>query len=164
MKKIAFLIMLTILLMPGILRAQQQSSVELKSRAEVEITETNEKGETVVKRVEVGKSKIVPGVVLVYTTTYRNNGSKPAENIVITNPVPQHMNYIDKSAEGAGTKMDFSVDHGNTYGAPETLFVIDNQGNKQKATAADYTDIRWILLKSLPPGRGGSVSFKVKLQ
>ena len=164
MKKIALLIMVVILLIPGRTRAQQQSTVELKSSAEVEVTETNEKGEKVVQRVEVGKSKILPGVILVYTTTYRNNGSKPAENIVITNPVPQHMNYVDKSAEGAGTKIDFSVDHGKTYGAPEILFVIDNQGNKQKATAADYTDIRWILLKSLPPGRGGSVSFKVKLQ
>jgi hypothetical protein len=74
------------------------------------------------------------------------------------------MDYVDKSAEGASTKIDFSVDHGNTYGAPETLYVIDSQGNKQKAAAADVTDIRWILLKSLPPGHGGSVSFKVRLQ
>ena len=164
MKKILFLIMLTILLIPGSARAQQQSTVELKSSAEVEITETNEKGEKVVKRADVGKSKIVPGVILVYTTTYRNNGAKPAENIVITNPVPQHMNYVDKSAEGAGTKIDFSVDHGKTYGAPETLFVPDGQGKKRQATAEDYTDIRWSLLKPLPSGGTGTVSFKAKLQ
>jgi uncharacterized repeat protein (TIGR01451 family) len=157
------LTMLVLLLIPGMTWAQQ-GTIELKSNAEVEVTETNSKGEKIVKRLEIGKSKIVPGEILVYTTTYRNNGTKPAEKIVITNPVPQHMNYVEKSAEGAGTKIDFSADHGKTYGAPETLFVTDSQGNKQKATAADYTDIRWTLLKPLPSGSSGSVSFKAKLQ
>ena len=163
MKKTTILILLALVLLPGMTRAQQ-GTIDLKTNTEKEITETNAKGEKVVTRFEVGKSKVVPGDVLVYTTTYKNNGGKPAENIVITNPVPKHMNYVDKSAEGKGMKIDFSADHGKTYGAPETLFITEGQGKKRQATAEDYTDIRWSLLKPLPSGGTGSVSFKAKLQ
>jgi len=37
------------------------------------------------------------------------------------NPVPENMTYIDKSAEGKGARIDYSVDGGKTYGAADKL-------------------------------------------
>jgi uncharacterized repeat protein (TIGR01451 family) len=144
--------------------AQQKESIELRSTAEVDVVSTNAKGEKEVKRVDVAKAKVVPGYVVIFTTIYANVGKKPAEKVVITNPMPEHMDYVDQSAEGKGTKIDFSVDKGKSYGTPDTLTVIDAQGKKRKAVPADYTGIKWTLDKPLPPGGTGSVSFRAKVQ
>ena len=164
MKRTIFSIMLALLLIPATARAQQQGTIELKSVAEVEMTETNAKGAKEVKRVDAAKSKVVPGDVVIYTTTYTNIGKDAAEKVVITNPVPEHMNYVDKSAGGEGVKIDFSVDNGKSYAAPDGLTITDAQGKKRKAGPADFTTIRWTLVKPLQPGGTGSVFFRAKLQ
>jgi uncharacterized repeat protein (TIGR01451 family) len=161
--RIIISMMFTLLLLPTAVRAQQQS-IELKSVAEVEVVTTNAQGSKEVNRIDASKSKVVPGDIVIFTTTYTNVGKKPAEQVVITNPVPEHMNYVDLSAEGKGTKIDFSVDKGKNYGDPDKLTLTDAQGMKRKAGPADYTDIRWTLIKPLPTGGTGSVSFRAKLQ
>lgn len=159
-------ILCAFLLLPMAAWAQQQGSIQLKSVAEAEVTVKGANGEKQVKRMDVAKTKVkvLPGDVVVFTTTYKNVGKQPAEKVEITNPVPEHMLYVDRSAAGKGMKIDFSVDKGKSYGSPDTLMVIDAQGNKQKAAAADYTNIRWIATKPLAPGAKGSVSFKAKLK
>lgn len=164
MKKTAVIMMTALLLLPAAARAQQKGSIDLKSIAEVEVTETNAKGQKEVKRVEVAKAKVVPGDVVIFTTTYTNIGKQPADKVVITNPMPEHMDYVDQSAEGKGAKIDFSVDKGKTYATPDKLMITDAQGKTRKAGPKDYTTIRWILVKSVPPGGTGSVSFRAKVQ
>jgi uncharacterized repeat protein (TIGR01451 family) len=164
MKKTVLGILCALLLLPVAALAQQQGSIELKSTAQAEVVETNKKGEKQVKRVEVSKAKVVPGDVVVFTTTYKNVGKQPADKVTIMNPVPEHMLYVDQSAEGKGMKIEFSVDKGKSYGSPNTLMVIDALGNKQQATILDYTNIRWIAVKPLAPGGKGTVSFKAKLK
>ncbi len=164
MKKTVISIMFALLLLPAAARAQQQGSIELKSLSQVDVTEINANGKKEVKRVDAAKAKVVPGDVVIFTTIYTNIGKQPAEKVVITNPMPEHMDYVDQSAEGKGTKIDFSVDKGKSYGAPDTLLVTDAQGKKRKAGPADYTGIKWTLGKPLPPGSTGSVSFKAKVQ
>ncbi len=164
MKRTVISILVALLLLPAAARAQQKGSVELKSIAEVEVTKTNAKGEKEVKRVDTAKAKVVPGDMVIFTTTYTNIGKQPADKVVITNPVPEHMDYLDKSAEGKGAKIDFSVDKGKSYETPDKLMVTDAQGKTRKARPADYTTIRWTLIKPVPPGGAGSVSFRAKLQ
>jgi uncharacterized repeat protein (TIGR01451 family) len=164
MKRTVLGILCALLLLPVAARAQQQGSIELKSVAEAEVMVKSAKGETQVKRVNVTKAKIVPGDVVVFTTTYKNIGKQSAEKVELTNPVPDHMVYMDQSADGKGMKIDFSVDKGISYGSPDTLMVLDAKGNKQRATIIDYTNIRWIAVKPLAPEGKGSVSFKAKLK
>jgi uncharacterized repeat protein (TIGR01451 family) len=164
MKRTGLGILCALLLLPVAARAQQQGSIELKSTAQAEVVETNKKGEKQVKHVDVSKAKVVPGDVVVFTTTYKNVGKQPADKVTIMNPVPEHMLYMDQSADGKGMKIDFSVDKGMSYGSPDTLTVIDALGNKQRATILDYTNIRWIAVKPLAPGGKGTVSFKAKLK
>lgn len=163
MKRTVINIIFALLLLPAAARAQQ-GSIELKSIAEVEVTETNAKGVKEVKRLDASKAKVVPGDVVIFTTTYTNIGKQPADKVVITNPVPEHMDYLDKSAEGKGANINFSVDKGKSYGTPDKLMVTDAQGKTRKAGPMDYTTIRWTLVKPVPPGGTGSVSFRARLQ
>src|SRR5512134_3515739 len=137
--------MLLTLLLPFTAPAQQkeQGTIELKSVSEVEVVTATAGGAKVVKRVDTGKAKVVPGDTVVFTTTYRNTGTKPAEKVVITNPVPDHTLYVEKSAEGKGTMIDFSADGGKSYASPDKLTVNDAAEKARKAGAADYTHIRW---------------------
>mgnify|MGYP001572107144 FL=1 len=144
--------------------AADKGAIELKSVSEVEVTVKNEKGEKEVKRVEAAKANVTPGDTVIFTTYYSNNGKEAASDIVINNPMPEHMLYIDGSAEGSGTKIEFSVDKGKSFGLPETLKVIDAKGKERTAGASDYTNIRWTLSKPLGSGGKGSVSFRAKVK
>ena len=135
-------------------------TVELVTKAEREV-EVLEKG------VKVKKSgppeKIVPGDEVLYTVAYMNKTAKPAEKIVITNPVPKHTRYKDGTAAGEGTDITFSVDHGKTFATSDKLTVAikDKSGKNvvRPATAQDYTHIRWVIRQSVAPGRSGTVTF-----
>lgn len=144
--------------------AADQGAIELKSVAEVEVTIKNDKGEKEVKRVAAAKANVTPGDAVIFTTFYSNNGNEPASDIVINNPMPEHMLYIDGSAEGSGTKIELSVDKGRSFGAPENLKMMDVKGRERSAGPSDYTHIRWRLSEPLPPGGKGSVSFRAKVK
>lgn len=163
-KGIAVAVVVTLLLAPALLRAQQKSTIELTSLAEVEVAEKNARGEKRVIRKEAALAKVVPGEVVIFTTTYRNTGKQPATGVSITNPVPGHMVYIDKSAEGKGARIDYSIDSGRTYGGPAALTVTDGQGRVRPAVASDYTVIRWVLTAPLAPGGAGTVSFRARVK
>lgn len=144
--------------------AAGQGAIELKTVAEVEITIKNDKGEKEVKRVEAAKANVTPGDAVVFTTYYSNNGQEPASDIVINNPVPEHMFYIDGTAVGSGTKIEFSVDKGKSFGAPDKLKIKGVDGKEKSPGPADYTNIRWTLSKPLSPEGKGSVSFRAKVK
>ncbi|HTE16378.1 MAG TPA: hypothetical protein VK642_15000 [Burkholderiales bacterium] len=137
-------------------------TVELVTKAEREI-------EVIEKGVKVKKTgppeKVVPGEEVTYTVAYTNKTGKPAEKIVITNPVPNHTRYRDGSAAGEGADITFSVDGGKNFAAPDRLTVAikDKSGKDivRPAVAQDYTHIRWVLKQSVAPGQSGSVRFRV---
>jgi len=164
MRRIAMVALAMTLLVPAAGWAQQKNAIELKSSAEVEVVKKNEKGERTTTLVDAAKATKAPGDTIVFTTMYTNTGKKPAEAVVITNPVPEHMLYLDQSATGANTRIDFSVDNGKTYAASDKLQVKDKTGQMRKAAAGDYTNIRWTLIKPLPAKGTGSVSYKAKIK
>ncbi len=164
MGRVLQVLLVMTMLMPAAAWAQQKGSIELKSIAEVEILETNAKGEKEVKRLDTAKTKVVPGDTVVFSTYYTNIGNKPAEKVMITNPVPEHMLYVDQSAEGKGTTIEFSVNGGKSYNTPATLKVTDASGKSRKAVASDYTHIKWTVSKPVAPGGKGEVSFKAMLE
>jgi uncharacterized repeat protein (TIGR01451 family) len=106
---------------------------------------------------------VVPGDMVIFTVSYANSDTKPADRVLVINPVPQHMAYLDKSAEGTGAVIEFSVDGGKTYAAPGKLLVTA-EGKQRPAAASDYTHIRWTISKPLAPGAKGSVSFRAVLK
>ena len=99
--------------------AAQEDTLTLTSTAEKEVTTVTTEGKKEVTRTPM--KKVVPGDTVVYTNHYANTGNKPAEDAVITNPVPEHMTYVGGSAFGEGATITFSIDKGKSFDAPENL-------------------------------------------
>lgn len=162
-KTVASMVLL-VLLLPMVATAQKKGSLALRSISEVEVTTTNAKGEKEVKRVDATTAKVIPGDVVIFTTQYENIDKKPVERVVITNPVSEHVVYVENSAGGQGMKIEFSVNQGKRFAAPDRLTKTDARGVSRRATAGDYTHIRWILGTPLAPGGKGSVSFRATVK
>ena len=149
-------------LLAGHVLVARAQTVELVTKAEREF-EVVEKG-VKVKKV-APPEKIVPGDEVTYTVSYINKTGKPADKIVITNPVPANTRYRDSTATGDGADIAYSVDGGKTFAVPGQLTVAikDKSGKDvvRPAVAQDYTHIRWVLKQSVAPGQSGSVRFRV---
>jgi uncharacterized repeat protein (TIGR01451 family) len=149
------------LVQAGAVQASQEGIIELTARVEMEIEVMNEKGEMEIRRVEA--AKVIPGDEVIYTIKYANVGDQPAENVVITNPIPQHTEYADASAHGEGADISYSIDGGVTYDLPRNLRVVDPDGSDRTALPSEYTHISWRLEDPLAPGKGGHVGFRAVL-
>jgi uncharacterized repeat protein (TIGR01451 family) len=138
----------------------KQKHVELEAKAELEVEVVNEDGEKTIQRVPA--VKVMPGEIVVYTITAKNVGAEPATNVVITDPVPEHMDYTG-SVTGDGASITFSIDGGKTYDVANALTVPVGGGEKP-APPEDYTHIRWTFNDALEPGSTHSVEFRARLQ
>lgn len=164
MKRKVLIALAFIMVLPIIAVAAEPGSIELRSQAEVEIVVINDKGEKEIKRVGAEEAEVFPGDEVIFTTHYKHVGKKPADKVVITNPVPKHMVYTGKSAEGKETEIVFSIDGGKKYDKPSKLKVRSMDGKERVASPADYTHIRWSFKADLKQGEKGSVSFRAKLK
>ena len=140
--------------------AQAAGGLQLSNEVfqEVEIVGADGKPE----RQTVPAAMVVPGTEVFYVITYRNSGDKPADSVVITNPVPAELEYV--SVLGPAPANQVSVNGGKQYGTLAGLSVTDADGKTRPAEAADVTHVRWMLNAPLPPGDGGKVSFKARLK
>lgn len=118
-----------------------------------------------VKRRLVTTDQVIPGDELRYTIEFANDGRAAidARSIVITNPLPEDTVYIDGTAFGSGTVVEYSVDNGETF-APAAALTVERDGVSVPASAADYTTIRWTFEPVLEPGENSNVSFNVRLR
>ena len=161
-KLLATLSLLLLVALPA--SAVEKKGVDLKSTAEVDIIVKNDKGVNEVVRVAAADANVAPGDTVIFSTHYQYQGEKPATNVVINNPLPEHMLYLDGTAEGKGARIEFSVDKGQTFTTAAKLKIKDAEGNEKPASAADYTHIRWTIEGALQNGAEGSVSFKAKVK
>ena len=138
------------------------AQIEVSTVAEVEVTETNAQGEQVTKR--IAATTVVPGSEVIYTITAKNTGAEPAEQIVVTNPVPPETVYVRGSATGAGTVITFSVDGGMSWDVPARLTVTGPDGKPRPAVAEDYTHVRWTFAESLAPARQAPVAYRARVK
>jgi uncharacterized repeat protein (TIGR01451 family) len=112
----------------------------------------------------VPAAKVIPGTEVLYVITYRNVGSEPAGDVVITNPVAKELAYRADSAAGLKTHVEVSVDGGGTFGILGSLKVSDGQGGVRPAQAGDVTHVRWKLAGAVEPQGEGEVSFRAVLR
>lgn len=107
------------------------------------------------KIVQLPPETVVPGDLIIFNTAYRNNGSEPVEDFVVTNPIPDPVALSDES----GAALIVSVDGGQTFASLSTLKVAVEPEGERPAAAADVTHIRWTLAK-VAPGENGTLSYK----
>lgn len=139
--------------------AQEQGCIKLTSVAETEQEVVNAAGQKSTQRVTA--SKVVPGTVVILGVTAANICKKPSDNVVINNPVPDHMTFVANSATGDDTDITYSVD-GKTFGTGEQVTVTDN-GAKRKARADEYRYVRWTHRGPLAAGATVAASFRAVL-
>jgi uncharacterized repeat protein (TIGR01451 family) len=145
-------------------QAQTQTAkpcVELKNEAQVEQQYTDAQGKQATRLVAPGK--VVPGNEIVYTITAKNSCDKPATNVVINNPVPEHMTYVAKSASGTGTEITYSLD-GKSFDKLEVLTVKQIDGVSRAARADEVKAIRWVVATAINAGQSSSVRFRATVK
>lgn len=138
------------------------NNIELLSRVEIEVIKVNDQGEKITVREPA--AKVVPGDSVIYTNTYRNIGKETATDLVLNNPIPEHLNYVADSAFGAGAEILFSADGGKTFALPEKLKKTGEDGTERLVRPEEYTHLRWIIKGQLKPSGTGDVGFRARLQ
>ncbi len=111
----------------------------------------------------VPPSKVIPGTVMVYTITAHNACPIASERVVITNPVPEHMQYIGGSATRELGEPLYSVD-GQAYSRLEALEARAPDGATRPARNEDIRSIRWTLSRAIAAGQSLSVQFRATVQ
>jgi uncharacterized repeat protein (TIGR01451 family) len=140
-----------------IVSAQDKGCVELKTTAEVEQEYVSEQGQKAKRLLPAGK--VTPGDEVVWTITAKNVCDKPAENIVIANPVPEHMSYVANSAMGVGTVITYSLDS-KEFKDAAALTVRAEDGSTRAARADEYRAIRWTYAAPFAPGATAFVRYR----
>ncbi|HEY7641734.1 MAG TPA: hypothetical protein VH814_18530 [Steroidobacteraceae bacterium] len=142
-------------------RAQEPTEIQTELVAEVRENVSQTPGREVYRFVPA--RLLEQGQVVYYTVRITNQTTVPLRNVAVVQPVPANTVYIADSAAGPGAAVSFSIDGGHTFGAPEAL-MIDIEGTKQPAQAAQYTHIRWQLRNPLAPGATALARFRATFQ
>ena len=150
-------LLLTGLLILGSAAVAQETTIRLEHKAEQWERVTDENGVEQTRLVEA--ARVMPGAAVLFTVTYTNTGDEPAEKVTITNPVPDHMVYVDASASSDNASVTFSVDGGESFAVAQDLLVADANGVQQPAIAKDYTHVRWMVDNDVASGASGAVQF-----
>ena len=136
--------------------AQEKGTLDVLTVVQKEEVLVSEDGKTESRL--VAAEAIGPGERVLYTITFTNVGSDPAENVVITNPIASELTYVEGSAFGPGMAVQFSVDDGMTFASATNLTVTDDD-EVRVAGPDDFTHIRWVMQENLDIGSQGTARF-----
>ena len=111
-----------------------------------------------------GRSRIVleppqmvaPGDRLVFLLRYRNTGTAPASDFIVTNPLPETVSYQGTP----DARAIVSIDGGRRWGALPRLRVRERDGSLRAARPEDVTHVRWTLNQPIPAGSEGRLVFR----
>lgn len=147
-----FLFALFALLVP--VAAQAANDVALTSSVFVEksVAQTDGRMRLVLEEPKV----VVPGDRLVFVLVYKNLGTKPAADFVVTNPLPGAVAY--QGTGDAGTIV--SIDGGKSWGTLAALKMRNTDGTARAAYPEDVTHVRWAMKTPIPVGAAGKLSFR----
>lgn len=113
-----------------------------------------------IKRQLVPATTVTPGDEVVYVLTVRNTGASPAEQLVITNPLPADIAFV--AAEGSDApKVSIG---GERFGDLSELSATASDGRTRPAKPADVTHLRWTLTAPLAPLGERQVSYRGQLK
>ena len=147
-------------------QANQESTLKLNlTAAKKSIVVTD--GEREVKWESLGDTAVVnPGDVLRYTISSENPGAGVANDLVVTQPIPEKMTYeLDTAKSKNQAEVVFSIDNGKTFVAKPTIIIETEDGKtiEQPAPAETYTHVRW-KFGSLDPAENIAATYEVQVQ
>ena len=150
-----------------IAQASQKPTIELNlTAAKKKIVVTQGKQQQV-KWESLNDGTVVnPGDVLRYTVSGENPGETAAQDLTITQPIPQQMIYELKTATSKNqAEVVYSTDNGKTFVAKPTIKIKTEDGKtiEKPAPAETYTHIRW-KFGSVAPAADITAMYEVKVQ
>jgi uncharacterized repeat protein (TIGR01451 family) len=150
---------LLVLCVPLQVCAQASSSAELviETLAERRLVRPSSEGP---QMTFVAANEVHIGDDLFYTLRVRNASDAAVENPVIVKAMPRNTVYVDQSAVGPATIIEFSIDGGSVFAAPDELSVVTSPDMTRAATTSDYTHIRWRLRHPLAAGATALLRFR----
>jgi uncharacterized repeat protein (TIGR01451 family) len=128
------------------------NAVEIDSSALREVEQKTLDGSTSVALREIKSAQ--PGDRVRFVLRVHNGTAKPADRIVVTNPVPSDVEF-----QAASPGAEVSVDGGRTFGALAQLTVKPLAGTPRAAQVTDVTHVRWRLASSVAPGADSELFF-----
>lgn len=140
--------------------AQDAGHLDIQTVVQKEEVSVDDAGNRETRLVEAGM--VVPGDEVVYTVSFSNVSDQPAENVIITNPLPEQLSYVEGSAFGPGAEVQFSVDGGVNF-APAGELLVSENGDERPANGGDFTHIRWVMTNVIEPGAQGMAQFRARL-
>jgi len=112
------------------------------------------------------EATVASGDVLRYTIVGENTGGESAENLEVTQPIPEQMIYKLNSAVSENqAEITYSVDQGNTFVAEPKIKITKEDGTvvERPAPPEAYTHVRWNFA-TVSPEAGATGMYKVQVQ
>lgn len=155
-----FISLLAITALSGAALEAQALSATQTVKKETTVVSPNGSVSTVRETVE----KIVPGERVIYSLDFENDAAQPANDIVLTMPIPAEVKYIEGTAGAPQTDVTFSADGGESFSARQSVMLMDAAGNIRAAGADELTHIRWTIAGPVDAGAGGVLSFAASVR
>ena len=149
------------LLPVGLALAQDKGCIELKTTAQIEQVIVGVDGQREVKLVPV--ATVTPGTEVIWTVTATNVCGKPAGDVAIDSPVPDHMVFIAESAIATAFAVSYSVD-GQRYATPDALTVRAADGSTRLARPEEYRHVRYAMRAALAPGAAVTARYRTRVE
>jgi len=137
------------------------ANVTIESTSYQEQIKTTVEGEKITTWVEA--KKVMPGSVVKYVNMMTNHTKQNATKLVVNNPIPKNMEFIQGSASCLeDCTISYSVDGGRHFMKASELY-IGTKDDEHLAKASEYTNIRWVL-SVLNKKSKSSVEYKARLK
>jgi uncharacterized repeat protein (TIGR01451 family) len=127
-----------------------ENKLEVQLLAEVKVSAPGPDNKPIAHFAPAGT--LSQGEIVYYSVRIRNPTAGYLRDVVVVQPVPANTTYVERSASGPGTQIEFSADGGQTFAPEGRVTFTDLSGVQHTATAKDYTHIRWRMRNALAPG------------
>ena len=131
-----------------------QPKVKMVLSAQKKVISTDAEGKEIIAwEMLEGPVEVAPGDVIRYSLNTKNAGDKSAENLVLTQPIPNKTAYVADSAKANGAALTYSIDGSESFSAQPMIEVTlpDGTVEMQPAPVEMYTHVRWDYSESLQP-------------
>jgi len=139
--------------------------VKVDVTASKEIVARDASGKQTVHLVQADPSG--PGDTLVYQIVYRNQGTAPAHDAQVIDPIPAGTLLVPGSWSAGNAEFAVSVDGGKTfqsYPVRRPVKAADGTTAMKDVELSAYTHVRWTSTEPLAPGATRSAAFKVTVR
>ncbi|MBE9008638.1 DUF11 domain-containing protein [Pseudanabaenaceae cyanobacterium LEGE 13415] len=151
----------------SIAQAINQPKVELKLIAKQRVIQKDTQGKEQVSWNVLTKDTMVQkGTVLRFQVVAKNAGDRPAQKLVVTQPIPRGTTYAANSATANGAELTYSTDGGKTFTANPMLQVAlpDGRTEMKPAPVESYSHVRWTFEKAIAPKNTLEVTYDVSVR